>query len=438
MKALRLGAVEDFPFLEAPPKKAIADGYALLAELGAVDDDNELTPIGQELSRLPLDPRIGRMILAARDREALAEVLVIASALTVQDVRDRPLEAQQAADEKHRQFDDEKSEFIGYLKLWHWIEEGRGHGVAHQAHKLSNRQQEQRLRESFVNPRRVREWRDIHTQLHTVVAEHGWRLNGSPATYEQLHQAMLAGLLGNVGCKADDDDWYLGARGIKFWRHPGAHLSKKPGRWLVAAELVETTRLFGRGLAAIEPQWIPPIAGHLLKTQLLEPHWEKKAAEVVALERATLYGIVIYNNRRVNFGRVDPAAAREIFIREALVQRRVGDPAALPGAQPQADAAGAGAGAQGAAPGRAGRRRADPRLLRRPAAGRRLLRRRAGALVPRRGKRQPRLLQLTRDELMRHEAAGITTDAFPKTIRLGGIDCAASLPARSRATPRTA
>ncbi|MCB1996061.1 MAG: ATP-dependent RNA helicase HrpA, partial [Rhodoferax sp.] len=326
MKALHLGAIEDFPFLEPPPRKAIADGYALLAELGAVDERNELTAIGRELSKLPLDPRIGRMILAARDREALAEVLVIASALSVQDVRDRPLEQQQAADQKHKLFDDEKSEFNGYLKLWKWIEEGRGHADPAQAagsakpHKLSNRQQEQRLREHFVSPRRVREWRDIHSQLHTVVAEHGWRLNGTPATYEQVHQSMLAGLLGNLGLRADDDEWYLGARGIKFWRHPGAHLSKKPGRWIVAAELVETTRLFGRGLAAIEPQWIAPIAGHLLKTQLLEPHWEKKAGEVVALERATLYGLVIYANRRVNYARVDPAAARDLFIREALVR----------------------------------------------------------------------------------------------------------------------
>ena len=282
--------------------------------------------IGRELARLPLDPRVGRMILEAKQREALHEVLIIASALSVQDVRDRPLEQQQAADEKHKKFDDEKSEFMGYLKLWRWIEEGRGvHGHATQAqqgtdtHKLSNRQQEQRLRDSFVNPRRVREWRDVHTQLHTVVAEHAWRLNGSPATYEQVHLSMLAGLLGNIGLKSDDEDWYLGARGIRFWRHPGAHLSKKPGRWLVAAELVDTTRLFGRGLAAIEPQWIPLIAGHLLKKQLLEPHWEKKAAEVVALERATLYGIVVYSNRRINYGNVDAAAAREIFIREALV-----------------------------------------------------------------------------------------------------------------------
>jgi ATP-dependent helicase HrpA len=433
MKSLHLGTVEDFPFLEAPPKKAIADGYALLAELGAVDEGNELTPIGRELSKLPLDPRIGRMILAARDRQALAEVLVIASALSVQDVRDRPLEQQQAADQKHRLFDDEKSEFMGYLKLWKWIEEGRGvHGHPGSqrqhtdSHKLSNRQQEQRLREQFVSPRRVREWRDIHTQLHTVVAEHGWRLNGSPATYEQIHQAMLAGLLGNVGCKSDDDDWYLGARGIKFWRHPGAHLSKKPGRWLVAAELVETTRLFGRGLAAIEPQWIPPIAGHLLKTQLLEPHWEKKAAEVVALERATLYGIVIYHNRRVNYARVDPAGAREIFIREALVNGEW----------------------EGKLPFLAHNRK----LIRQVQELEHKARRQdvlvddelifafydqqlppdvaSGATLEHwyrdEVRRRPKLLHLERDELMRHEAAGITTDAFPKTIRLGGIDCAAS------------
>jgi ATP-dependent helicase HrpA len=186
-------------------------------------------------------------------------------------------------------------------------------------HKLSNRQQEQRLRDTS-SARAACASGATSTQLHTVVAEHGWRLNGAPATYEQIHLSLLAGLLGNIGCKSDDDDWYLGARGIKFWRHPGAHLSKKPGRWMVAAELVDTTRLFGRGIAAIEPQWLPPIAGHLLKKQLLEPHWEKKAAEVVALERATLYGIVVYNNKRVNFGRVDPGAAREIFIREALVE----------------------------------------------------------------------------------------------------------------------
>ncbi len=172
---------------------------------------------------------------------------------------------------------------------------------------------------SFISPRRVREWRDIHSQLHTVVAEHGWRLNGAPATYEQMHLSMLAGLLGNIGCKSDDDEWYLGARGIKFWRHPGAHLSKKPGalvgRRRTGGDHAPVRPRAGGDRAAVDPG----IAGHLLKKQLLEPHWEKKAAEVVALERATLYGIVVYNNRRVNFAQVDPRGAREIFIREALV-----------------------------------------------------------------------------------------------------------------------
>src|SRR5512139_1695983 len=306
MKALGLGRVEDFPFLEPPPKRAIADGYQLLAELGAVDDLNELTPIGRELARLPLDPRVGRMFLEARNREALTEVLIIAAAFSVQDVRERPIEQQAAADAAHRPFDDEKSEFIGDLKLWKWLEDVKGaHSKEKGEHKPSLRKQEQRMRDQFISPRRVREWRDLHSQLHTVVAEHGWRLNASPATYEQIHLSLLAGLLGNIGCKSDEDEGYLGARGIRFHRHPGTHLSKKPGRWIVAAELVETTRLFGRGIAAIDPAWLPGIAAHVIKKQLLEPHWEKKAAEVVALERATLYGIVVYNNRRVNFGLVD-------------------------------------------------------------------------------------------------------------------------------------
>jgi ATP-dependent helicase HrpA len=451
MKSLHLGTVEDFPFLEPPPKKAVADGYALLAELNAVDERNELTDIGRTLAKLPLDPRIGRMILEAHERQSLAEVLVIASALSGQDVRDRPLEQQQAADERHRKFDDEKSEFIGYLKLWKWLEESKGgHGTppAHgrseaggepprgadavvrgrgpASHKLSNRKHEQLLRDNFVSARRVREWRDIHSQLHTVVAEQGWRLNASPATYEQVHMAMLAGLLGNIGVKADDDDWYLGARGIKFWRHPGAHLSKKPGRWIVAAELVETTRLFGRGIAAIEPPWIERLAGHLLKTQLMEPHWEKKAAEVVALERATLYGIVIYNNRRVNFGNVDAAAAREIFIREALVagewetklpflahnQKLIRQVQELEHKSRRQDVL---------VDDELIHAFYDQQLPRDVCSGFSFER-----WYREESKKRPLLLHLARDELMRHEAAGITTAAFPKTIRLGGVDCSAS------------
>ncbi|MBV8035082.1 MAG: ATP-dependent RNA helicase HrpA [Pelomonas sp.] len=427
MKSLHLGDVERFPFLEAPRPKAIADGYQLLAELGATDDVNELTPLGKELSRLPLDPRVGRMILEAKNREALTEVLVIASALSGQDVRDRPQEAAQEADEKHKKFDDEKSEFMGYLKLWKWLGDSKG---GEGEHKLSHRKHEALLRENFVSPRRVREWRDVHSQLQTVVAEHGWRLNQSPATYEQVHLSMLAGLLGNIGQKSDDEDWYLGARGIKFYRHPGAHLSKKPGRWIVAAELVDTSRLYGRGLANIEPQWLPPIAGHLIKTQLLEPHWEKKAAEVVALERATLYGIVLYSNKRVNFGRVDPKAAREIFIREGLVndelpedlarqlpfighnRRQISKVEALEHKSRRQDVL------------------VDDELIyafyddKLPAhvfSGATLLKWWREA-----AKGNDKLLQLSQDELMRHEAAGVTSEAFPKVIRMGGVDCAAA------------
>ena len=220
---------------------------------------------------------------------------------------------------------------------------------------------------------------------------------------------------------------YLGARGIKFYRHPGAHLKKKPGRWIVCAELVETTRLFGRGIANIEPLWIEQVAGHLLKKQLLDPHWEKKAAEVMSLERATLYGLVIYSGRRVPFARVDLQGAREIFIREGLVAGQWETQPAVPGRQPEAGEAGRGAGTQVAPAGRAGGRGADLRLLRQVHSARRLQRRHLRALVPRRpAAPNPALLKLTRDELMRHEAAGITTDAFPKTIRLGGVDCAAT------------
>ena len=427
MKSLGLGTVEDFPFLEPPPKRAIADGYQLLAELGAVDELNDLTPIGHELARLPLDPRVGRMILEARSREALTEVLVIAAAFSVQEVRDRPLEHQQAADAAHKKFDDERSEFIGDLKLWTWLENARGANLQGKGeHKVSQRKQEQLLRDNFISPRRVREWRDIHSQLNTVVAEHKWRLNGLPATYEQIHLSMLAGLLGNIGCKSEDEDWYLGARGIRFYKHPGANLSKKPGRWIVAAELVETTRLFGRSIAAIEPQWLPQIAGHIIKTQLLEPHWEKKAAEVIALERATLYGIVIYSNKRVNFGNVDAHAAREIFIREALVagewetklpfvtanRKLIAQVEELEHKSRRQDVL------------------VDDELIHAFYDSQLPADVCSGHLIERwyreESKRQPKLLMLTREELMRHEAAGITSNAFPKTIRLGGVDCAAT------------
>jgi ATP-dependent helicase HrpA len=424
MKSLHLGVVEDFPFIEAPSKRAITDGYQLLAELGAVDDDNELTPIGKELARLPLDPRVGRMILEARGRNALDEVLVIASAMSVQDVRDRPMDAQAQADQQHAKFDDDKSEFTGYLKLWKWIHDARGgHGTDH---KLSNRQYEQLLRQNFVNIRRVREWRDTHTQLLTVVTEHKWRINTQPASYEQLHLSMLAGLLGNVGYKLEDEEAYLGARGIKFHKHPGAHLSKKPGRWIVVAELVETTRLFGRGIAAIEPQWLEQVGAHLLKKQVLDPHWEKKSAEVVALERATLYGLVVYSGRRTAYSRVDLHGARDIFIREALVGDQWETKLPFLAANHKMIA-------KVEELEHKSRRQDvlvddeliyafyDQQIPPEVCSGRLL-----EDWYRHESAKQPRLLLLTREELMRHEAAGITTQAFPKQIRLGGTDCTAT------------
>jgi ATP-dependent helicase HrpA len=444
MKALRLGSVEEFAFIEPPQRRAITDGYQLLGELGAVDDFNELTPIGQALARLPLDPRVGRMLLEARDRRALQEVLVIASALSVQDVRDRPLDKQAQADQRHAQFDDEKSEFVSYLRLWDWLHHARG-GLPARAmptrglgqresaatavdpgHKLSNRQYENLLREHYINVRRVREWRDIHSQLVSVVGEQGWKPNLEPASYEQLHLSMLSGLLGNIGCKSDEEDFYLGARGIKFHRHPGSRLSKRPGRWIVAAELVETTRLFGRCMAAIEPQWLEQVGSHLLKKQLLDPHWEKKAARVSALERATLYGLVIYNNRRADYGAIDPAGAREIFIRQALVgdqwesklpflaanHKLIAQVQELEHKQRRQDVL------------------VDDELIFAFYDGQVPAEIHNGAAFERwwkdASRAQPRLLFLSREELMRHEAAGITTQAFPRTVRLGGVDCSAS------------
>ena len=475
MKSLRLGPVQDFAFLEPPSARAITDGYQLLAELGAVDEQGELTDLGEQLAKLPLDPRVGRMILEARQRQALDEVLVVAAALSLQDVRDRPLQAQAQADQAHAKFDDDKSEFSGYLKLWRWIHAARG-GAALKLgserklgspklgsepefrfaksvsdpnlgdpnlrsdpnlganHKLSRRQYEALLRQNFINIRRVREWIDVHSQLLTVVREHGWRINTTPASYEQMHQAMLAGLLGNIGCKiepapdgaAAGQGDYLGARGIKFHRHPGAHLSKRPGRWIVVSELVETTRLFGRGIAAIEPQWIEQVAGHLLKKQVLDPHWEKKAAEVMAFERATLYGLVIYSGRRVLYSRVDPQAARELFIREALVAQQWASP--LPFLAANAKLIG-----QVQELEHKSRRQdvlVDDELIY-AYYDQHLPAHICSGLECERWYRSqsahtPKLLHLTREELMRHEAAGITTDAFPKIMRLGGVDCAVS------------
>jgi len=316
MKSLQLGEVEAFPFLDKPLPRMIADGYQLLEELGAVNDERELTQSGRELAKLPLDPRIGRMILAARDGHCLREMLVIAAALSVQDPRERPPEQAGTADQAHAKWrgdeQQQRSEFLAWLNLWKAFD-------AEWTHE-SQRKQRDWCRRNFLNYMRMREWREVHAQLHTLCGEHSWRENEKPATFDLIHKALLAGLLGNVGLKSEEEGHYLGARGIRFWPHPGSALAKKAGRWIVAAELVETTRLYARCLAKIEPEWLEEVGAHLLRRHVYDPHWEKKSGQVRAWERGTLHGLMLYAKRPVTYSRIDPALARELLIREGLVQ----------------------------------------------------------------------------------------------------------------------
>ncbi len=415
MKSLHLADVETFPFIEPPPGRAIADGYQLLQELGAVDDDNALTPLGRQLARLPLDPRVGRMILAARDNVCLSEMLIIAAAISVQDPRDRPMEAQAAADLAHKKFADEKSEFLSYLKIWAWFEDAI-------AHKKSNKLLQENCRANFLSQLRLREWRDVHSQLLTIVREQGWRLNDAPATYDNLHLALLTGLLGNIGFKSDEDAHYLGARGIKFHIWPGSSLLKKPGKWVMAAELVETTRLYARTIAQIQPEWLEKVGGHLLKKSFGEPRWEKATAQVSAFERATLYGLVVYSQRRIHYGPINPVEAREIFIRDALVggdfatrapfyahnQKLIREIENLEHKSRRLDVLVddelIAAFYDQALPAHINNGIGFEKWLKDASAA------------------NPTLLHLNRDDLMRHEAAGITTDLFPKVVRMAGIE----------------
>ena len=417
MKSLHLTDVETFPFIEPPLARAVADGYQLLQELGAVDEVNQLTPLGNKLAKLPLDPRVGRMILAALDNACLTEVLIVASALSVQDPRDRPMEHQQAADEAHKKFADEKSEFLSYLKIWRWFESAI-------EHKKTNRQLQDNCRTNFLSQMRLREWRDVHSQLLTIVKEQGWRLNEAPATYDNLHMALLTGLLGNIGFKGEDEPGagYLGARGIKFHIWPGSSLLKKPGKWIMAAELVDTTRLYARCVAQIQPEWLEKVGEHLLKKSWGEPRWEKRSAQVTASERATLYGLVVYSQRRINYGNFNLPEAREIFIRDALVggdfdtrapffahnHKLIRDIENLEHKSRRLDVL------------------VDDELI--AAFYDKLLPADVcnGAGFEKWHKEatreNPKLLYLNREELMRHEAAGVTTDLFPKTMSVTGLE----------------
>ncbi len=311
MKALGLADIEEFPFLEPPDSRAIADGFKLLEELGAVDAQRTLTETGRQLAKFPIDPRLGRMILAAKAENCLTEVLIIASALSVQDPRDRPMERQQAADDKHRQFQDDNSDFIAYIKLWAFYDEAL-------KHKKSNRKLLDLCREHFLSATRLREWREIHGQLHAQVVEIGLRPNQTPASYEEIHRALLAGLLGNLGVKTETQE-YAGAREIKFHLFPGSVIYKKAPKWVMAAELTETAKLYARCAAKIEPEWVEKVAADLLRRHYFDPHWEKATAQVAAFERVSLYGLTLVPRRRVHYGTINPTESRDIFIKGALV-----------------------------------------------------------------------------------------------------------------------
>ncbi|MCC7220230.1 MAG: ATP-dependent RNA helicase HrpA [Candidatus Contendobacter sp.] len=311
MCALNLGRPEDFPFVEPPDSRQISDGFRLLFELQAVDEQWRITDLGRKLAKLPVDPRLGRMVLAAQAENCLQEILIIVAALAIQDPRERPWEKQQAADEKHRRFRDENSDFIALLNLWNYYHD--------QARQLSKNQLRNLCQAEFISFVRMREWHDLHQELLGRVTEIGMRVNTEPAPYQNLHRALLTGLLGHLGFK-QEENIYLGARDRNFYLFPGSGLFKKRPRWVVAAELVETTRLYARTVAKIEPEWVEGLAKHLLKRSYSEPHWEKRAAQVAATERVTLYGLPIIAKRRVNYGPLDPALARQIFIRQALAQ----------------------------------------------------------------------------------------------------------------------
>ncbi len=465
MSSLRLPRIQEFPFIDKPLGRAIADGVQLLDELGAIvydDSSNDgdkdinnsfkLTPTGKQLADLPLDPRIGRMLLAAKEQNALREVTIIASALATQDPRDRPMDQAAAADQAHLQFADERSEFLSFVKLWDWYQDAL-------KHKHSNRQLENLCRSKFLSPRRLREWRDVHGQLHTMLGEKGWKENPSAATYEQVHLSLLTGLLGYVAKKEEDEKsqergskigGYIGARGIRPFIWPGSTIGKKAGAWILAGELQETNRMYARTIAKIEPSWVEKVAAHRLIKSLSEPFWDSRQGEVMAFERGTLYGLPIYHGRRVRYEPHNPEDARSIFITQALVQEemfgRMDTPALM--REAEADA-----------------RKKYPGSFEFFWHNRRLIKeiealehrsRRPDVLVDddllfafydsripkdvlsREGmnawlKKASRgeganqeapdaLLRLAKADLMRHEAAGITVDRYPKKMIVGGTE----------------
>ena len=349
MTALGLDDIEAFPFVDAPDKRHIQDGVKLLEELGAIqpkkyksrdgarlptrvqnltDESSrqetrasestekkqgwELTPIGRQLAQLPVDPRLAKMLLSAVDFGSVYEVMIIVSALSIQDPRERPTEKQQASDEKHRRFADKKSDFLAFLNLWNYLQE--------QQKELTKNQFRRQCQKDFLNYLRIREWQDIYQQIRLAVREMGLPINSEKAEYQQIHTALLSGLLSHIGLKEAEKQQYLGARNAHFAIFPNSVLFKKQPKWVMAAELVETSKLWGRMVAEIEPEWIEPLAEHLTKKSYSEPRWSKSRGAVIADEKVSLYGVPIVAARPVNYGAIDPRVSREIFIQSALVE----------------------------------------------------------------------------------------------------------------------
>lgn len=313
MAALRLGAIEDFPFLDPPDGRQVRDGVLLLQELGALDADQRLTKLGRRLARLPLDPRLGRMVLEADRRGCAHEVVVIAAALSIQDPRERPSERREAADQLHARFADERSDLIGYLNLWRYVHDRQ--------RELSGSAFRRLCRDEHLHFLRIREWQDLVGQLRTAARELDVKMNRAPAEPDDVHVALLAGLLSHLGMRDAARREYQGARGARFAIFPGSSLAKAQPNWVMAAELVETSRLWGREVARIEPAWVEPLAEHLARRTYSEPRWDRRRGSVVATERVTVYGLPIVAGRTVAYGRIDPVLSRELFIRRALVER---------------------------------------------------------------------------------------------------------------------
>lgn len=314
MLAIGLGDIAAFPFIEPPDPRHIRDGFLLLEELQAVKQQKGnivLTPLGRQLSQIPVDPRLARMVVESHQLGCLNEVLVIASGLSIQDPRERPMDKKQASDEAHRRFADPQSDFVSWVNLWQHLKE--------QQKELSASQFRKKCRDEYLAYLRVREWQDLYSQLKQAVHDLKWRLNDTPASYDALHRALLSGLLSHIGFK-DNNNEYLGARNRKFFVFPGSPLAKKGPKWIMAAELMETSKLFARCCAKIEPEWLEPLAAHLIKKNHLEPHFEAKQGSVIAFENQVLYGLTVVHRRRVQYGPINPVEAREIFIRSALAE----------------------------------------------------------------------------------------------------------------------